>query len=105
MAHQWIPFCTTTPLQVAAAKCFDQAMSSNYLQELKVMMHGNMTKLLSGLSPHFHCCEPQGGYFIMSTPKDHLKQKLGISSTPTSNFEIAREMVRKNKIGSIPLSA
>jgi N-succinyldiaminopimelate aminotransferase len=104
MAHQWIPFCTTTPLQVAVANCFQYAMSSSYMDDLNNLMHGNMKKLLSGLEPHFECCEPQGGYFIMSTPKDKLKGKLGITPN-SSDFEVARDLIRNNLIGSIPLTA
>lgn len=37
-AHSTVPFCGTTPFEVAMASCFEQAQSNGYLDELKATL-------------------------------------------------------------------
>ena len=50
MAHQWIPFAVTTPLQEAVGSAFEQVEERNYLHELSVMYQAKRDILLSALN-------------------------------------------------------
>ena len=50
MAHQWIPFAVTTPLQEAVGAAFEQVEERNYLHELSVMYQDKREILLSALN-------------------------------------------------------
>ncbi len=108
MAHQWIPFCTTTPLQVAVASCFKHALNSSYFEDLKSTLVTNKNVLLEGLRSEFNCVEPQGGYFIVATPKEKLYKKLEASlqlQGRASDSDLAKQLITNHGIGSIPMSA
>ena len=48
MAHQWIPFAVTTPLQEAVGAAFEQVEERNYLHELSVHVSGQTGHLAVG---------------------------------------------------------
>ncbi len=66
MAHQWIPFAVSTPLQEAVAVALEQAPSHGYFEWLGTMYQQKRDRLLNaldqvGLTP----MAPDGSYFII----------------------------------------
>ena len=104
MAHQWIPYSVSTPLQEAVAVAFEQANAQGYFPWLSAMYQAKRAKLLqvlddAGLPP----MTPDGSYFIVvdtsrltvvvepGTRRDvavcrWLTQEVGVAAIPPSPF-------------------
>ncbi|RME51030.1 MAG: aminotransferase class I/II-fold pyridoxal phosphate-dependent enzyme [Caldilineae bacterium] len=103
MAHQWIPFAVTTPLQEAVGAAFEQAEELGYFTELRTMYQAKRDKLAqalaaAGLTP----VTPQGSYFIL-VDTAHLD-----APTPTEeprDVQICRWLTREIGVAAIPPSA
>jgi len=103
MAHQWIPFAVTTPLQEAVAAAFEQAEARGYFVDLAAMYSAKRDKLAAalagvGLTPVI----PQGSYFIL-VDTAHLD-----APTPSDDprdVQICRWLTREIGVAAIPPSA
>jgi len=103
MAHQWIPFAVTTPLQEAVGAAFEQVEKRGYFAELGAMYNAKRDKLAGaladvGLTPVI----PQGSYFIL-VDTAHLD-----APTPTDDprdVQICRWLTREIGVAAIPPSA
>lgn len=104
MAHQWIPFAVTTPLQEAVAVALEQAPQHDYFNWLPGMYGVKRAKLLAaladvGLTP----TAPDGSYFIvvdtggLNAPGEPgvrrdvsicrwLTREIGVAAIPPSPF-------------------
>ena len=103
MAHQWIPFAVTTPLQEAVGAAFEQVEERGYFAQLTAMYNAKRDKLAGvlaevGLTPVI----PQGSYFIL-VDTAHLT-----APTPTDDprdVQICRWLTREIGVAAIPPSA
>lgn len=94
-AHQFLTFCSATPLQRSAvgALASGSAYQTQLRQEYGVRRAIALEELRSaGLTP----IEPEGSYFIVA-PIDHLGFK--------SDVEAAETLVRDARVATIPVSA
>ena len=113
MAHQWIPFCVSTPLQVAVAKAFDHCRSNNYLKEFTAMFEDKRNRLYKGLkSAGFEPTLPHGGYFIMADTSMITPQNLStnppednITGITRHDYDVCRYLARVARVVAIPPSA
>lgn len=104
MAHQWIPFAVTTPLQEAVGVAFEQVQERNYFHELSKMYQAKRDILLAALADvGVPPVIPHGSYFILvdttgldvPTPTDDprdiqvcrwLTRDVGVTAIPPSSF-------------------
>ncbi|KAF1332743.1 Kynurenine-oxoglutarate transaminase, partial [Globisporangium splendens] len=64
-AHSTVPFCGTTPLEVAMASCFKQVQTNGYLDELKATLEAKRDRLVGALTEaNWRPIVPEGGYFV-----------------------------------------
>ncbi|MFO7632569.1 MAG: aminotransferase class I/II-fold pyridoxal phosphate-dependent enzyme [Caldilinea sp.] len=104
MAHQWIPFAVSTPMQEAIAVALEEAAEQDYFDWLAKMYQGKRDRLLdvldaAGLTP----MAPDGSYFIIVDtasldapvkPGERrdiavcrwLTQEIGVAAIPPSPF-------------------
>lgn len=104
MAHQWIPFAVSTPMQEAIAVALEEAPARGYFPWLSAMYEAKRDTLLAalagvGLTP----LAPDGSYFIVvdtsglavpaepGTPRDvticrWLTREIGVAAIPPSPF-------------------
>lgn len=98
MAHQWIPFCVTTPFQFATASILDQCATNGYYEQLRQEYQRKrdfFVKALDdvGLKPK----SPEGSYFIITDTSDwglesdeafchHMTTEVGVVAIPPSYF-------------------
>jgi aspartate/methionine/tyrosine aminotransferase len=104
MAHQWIPFAVSTPMQEAIAVALEEAPDRGYFTWLSAMYQAKRDMLLTaldsvGLTP----IAPDGSYFIVvdtsglavpaepGTPRDvtvcrWLTREIGVAAIPPSPF-------------------
>lgn len=66
-AHQWIPFCVATPLQVAVAHALAEAPSQGYFEQMRVAYEHKRNLLVAalrevGLEPY----ATHGTYFVLA---------------------------------------
>lgn len=118
MAHQWIPFAVTTPLQEAVAIALEEAAQDEYFPWLAEMYQGKRDRLsvaldAAGLTP----MRPDGSYFVVADtnglavpimdgePRDNavarwLTTEVGVAAIPPGAFyserhrNLAGELVR-----------
>jgi len=103
MAHQWIPFAVTTPLQEAVGAAFEQVEERGYFAELSSMYSAKRDKLAValagvGLTPVI----PQGSYFIL-VDTAHLDAPL--PTDDPRDVQICRWLTREIGVVAIPPSA
>eukprot|EP01135_Chromosphaera_perkinsii_P011194 Nk52_evm21s2356 gene=Nk52_evmTU21s2356 len=113
MAHQWIPFCVSTPLQVAVAKAYQDCKSSNYFDEFQAMFEAKRDNLYKGLAEAgFAPTLPHGGYFVMADTS--LIKSDDLASNPAEDnitgitkhdYEVCRFLARVANVVAIPPSA
>ena len=104
MAHQWIPFAVSTPMQEAIAVALEESQARDYFTWLSTMYQAKRDRLLAvltdvGLPP----ITPDGSYFILvdtgtlpvPTPPGGrrdiavcrwLTQEIGVAAIPPSPF-------------------
>lgn len=103
MAHQWIPFAVTTPLQEAVGAAFEQVEERNYFHELRTMYQAKRDILLAALADvGFPPVTPHGSYFIL-VDTTHLD-----APTPTDDprdVQICRWLTREIGVAAIPPSS
>jgi len=107
MAHQWIPFCVTTPLQHAVAQSFEWASQHDYFAKLVLVMEAKRKLLYDGLAAAgLKPIMPEGGYFVMADtstlesvlPPNPAKQE-------PRDYEICKWLINNVGVGAIPPSA
>ncbi len=103
MAHQWIPFAVTTPLQEAVGAAFEQVEERNYLHELSVMYQGKRDILLSALiEVGFPPVTPHGSYFILV---DTTNLDTPLPTDDPRDVQICRWLTKEIGVTAIPPSA
>ena len=103
MAHQWIPFAVTTPLQEAVGAAFEQVEERNYLHELSVMYQAKREILLSALNDvGFPPVTPQGSYFILVDTTD---LDAPLPTDDLRDVQICRWLTKEIGVTAIPPSA
>ena len=103
MAHQWIPFAVTTPLQEAVGAAFEQVEERNYLHELSVMYQGKRDILLSALiDVGFPPVTPHGSYFILVDTTD---LDTPLPTDDPRDVQICRWLTKEIGVTAIPPSA
>eukprot|EP00002_Diphylleia_rotans_P009332 TRINITY_DN1944_c0_g1_i5.p1 TRINITY_DN1944_c0_g1~~TRINITY_DN1944_c0_g1_i5.p1 ORF type:complete len:378 (-),score=82.28 TRINITY_DN1944_c0_g1_i5:201-1334(-) len=107
LAHQWIPFCVTTPMQEAVAVAFEQTAQNNYFPEFQKMFQNKRDKLLqiltdAGLEPTV----PLGSYFILGKT-DRLLPHVTTTTYPKhmNDWNVCTWMTENIGVAAIPLSA
>merc|ERR1712166_1175156 len=66
MAHQWIPFCTSIPLQCAIGLSLRKQTEINWFEQLRHKLETRRDALVNGLnSTGMRVIVPQGGYFVL----------------------------------------
>ena len=103
MAHQWIPFAVTTPLQEAVGAAFEQADGLGYFTDLRTMYQSKRDKLAGvladvGLTP----VTPLGSYFIL-VDTSHLDAPA--STDDPRDVQVCRWLTRETGVAAIPPSA
>ena len=114
-AHQAIPFCVATPLEVAVAHAFAAAEREGYFESLPARLQGYRDTLVAslrgaGMAP----IVPEGGYFLMAST-DTLAGPAGAAPVEASrpdlplgerrDFHINRWLTREVGVTGIPPSA
>tara|TARA_B100000609_G_scaffold199686_1_gene206514 strand:- start:16965 stop:18164 length:1200 start_codon:yes stop_codon:yes gene_type:complete len=98
MAHQWIPFCGITPLQLAVAEAIEASQTNGYYDELRQLYQGKRDQLVAilrevGLDPYV----PEGTYFVIGNTEkldfdndeaacQYLTEHVGVAAIPPSHF-------------------
>ncbi len=103
MAHQWIPFAVTTPLQEAVGAAFEQVGERGYFAELSTMYNAKRDKLAAalaevGLTPMI----PQGSYFILV---DTAHLDVPLPTDDPRDIQICRWLTKDIGVVAIPPSA
>ncbi len=112
MAHQWIPFCVSRPMQYAAEKTIREAEKVDFYSQLAREYREKRDLFVStlsrvGLRPFV----PQGTYFVMADTSEfnfdsdeefcrYLTVEVGVTAIPPSHFysephkHLAKHLVR-----------
>ena len=83
MAHQWIPFTVSTPMQEAVAIGLEQAHESDYFNWLSAMYRGKRDKLLAALEASRPACHRARWFLLHSLRHQH-------AGRPVSRWRTAR---------------
>jgi len=102
MAHQWIPFSVSTPLQEAVAVALDETPARGYFSWLSEMYRTKRDRLLdvldqAGLSPMV----PDGSYFIMV---DTHPLEVPVAPGERRDLAVCRWLTREVGVAAIPPS-
>jgi len=103
MAHQWIPFCTSIPLQCAIGLSFKKQSEVNWFEHLRYKLQARRDSLMNGLKlAGMRVIVPQGGYFVLV---DTSSFEYNYNPHEPKDFEFARWLIQTHKLGPIPPSA
>lgn len=103
MAHQWIPFCTSIPLQCAIGLSLKKQLQFNWFEELRNKLQNRRDALVDGLNlAGMRVIIPQGGYFVLANTSNF---DYDYNPHESKDFEFARWIIRTHKVGPIPPSA
>lgn len=103
LAHQWVPFCVSTPLQYAIARSMQKAQQNGWFEQLQNKLEKRRNRLVDGLKQAgLEPIVPQGGYFVLADTS-----KFTYPTTPGSpkDFDFARWLINTYDLGPIPPSA
>ncbi|GAB9465258.1 Kynurenine-oxoglutarate transaminase [Globisporangium polare] len=112
-AHSTVPFCGTTPFEVAMASCFKQAQTNGYLDELKATLEAKRDRLVGALSEaNWRPIVPEGGYFVCCDVT-HLPIFQEFADTEITaelpkqqypDYQFAYKLCKEHKLAVIPTS-
>ena len=103
MAHQWIPFAVSTPMQEAVAVALEVAPERDYFNWLSQMYQAKRDKLLQALNDaNLKPVSPDGSYFIL-VDTSHLD--VPIEAGSRRDFSLCRWFTRAIGVAAIPPSA
>ncbi|TYZ60189.1 hypothetical protein PybrP1_003511 [[Pythium] brassicae (nom. inval.)] len=112
-AHSTVPFCGTTPFEVALASCFQQVRTNGYLDELKATLEAKRDRLVGALSDAgWRPIVPQGGYFVCCDVSrlPVFNEFADIAVTPElpkteyPDYQFAYKLCKEHKLAVIPTS-
>uniref|UniRef100_K3WDN8 Aminotransferase class I/classII large domain-containing protein n=1 Tax=Globisporangium ultimum (strain ATCC 200006 / CBS 805.95 / DAOM BR144) TaxID=431595 RepID=K3WDN8_GLOUD len=112
-AHSTVPFCGTTPLEVAMASCFKQVQTNGYLDELKATLEAKRDRLVGALTEaNWRPIVPEGGYFVCCnvTHLPVFQEFADIKITPElpkpqyPDYQFAYKLCKDYKLAMIPTS-
>lgn len=98
MAHQWIPFSTSSPFQNAMADVLLESEENGYYDDFIAMYQSKRDKLVTALrSAGLKPVVPEGTYFVMANTADfgfatddafcqHLAETAGVVAIPPGSF-------------------
>jgi len=106
LAHQWIPFCVSTPLQEAVSVAISTAAAGDYFQSLRIDMERKRDLLVrslkqAGMTPFV----PQGGYFVVADTSSIPVPKNFLENETRRDFAFARWLTTAVGVTPIPVSA
>jgi aspartate/methionine/tyrosine aminotransferase len=94
-AHQFLTFCSATPLQRAVVDAL--AAPESYFEELRQQYRERRDAMVAALrGAGFEPFVPEGSYFVLA---DHRKFGFG------SDVEFTRDLVERARVAAIPCSA
>uniref|UniRef100_A0AAV1UB27 Aminotransferase class I/classII large domain-containing protein n=1 Tax=Peronospora matthiolae TaxID=2874970 RepID=A0AAV1UB27_9STRA len=112
-AHSTVPFCGTTPFEVALASVFRQAQVNGYFDELRETMETKRNRLCDALEGHnWRPIVPQGGYFVCCNVEglpfyNEFREIEVTSDTPKTlypDYQFAYKLVKAGHLAVIPTS-
>lgn len=103
LAHQWIPFAVTTPLQEAVAIGLEEAAKGEYFPWLADMYQSKRDRLAAaleaaGLAP----MRPDGSYFIVA---DTSRLEVPLAQGESRDHAVARWLTTEAGVAAIPPGA
>lgn len=112
-AHSTVPFCGTTPLEVALASAFRQAKTNGYYEELTETLQTKRNRLCDALQANnWRPIVPEGGYFVCCNVEGlpYYDEFRGIQVTPDTpktefpDYQFAYKLVKAGHLAVIPTS-
>lgn len=102
MAHQWIPFAVSTPMQEAVATALEQSKARGYFDWLGSMYQAKRERLLAVLDEvGFTPIVPDGSYFIIF---DTSRLDVPVPAGERRDVAICRWLTREVGVAAIPPS-
>ncbi|RLN32359.1 hypothetical protein BBJ28_00005040 [Nothophytophthora sp. Chile5] len=112
-AHSTVPFCGTTPFEVALASCFPLAQRNGYYEELTETLQAKRDRLCDALQAYgWRPIVPEGGYFVCCNVEglpfyDEFRDIKVTASTPKTAFpdyQFAYKLCKEAQLAVIPTS-
>jgi len=106
MAHQWVTFCVTTPMQEAVAIALERSTELNYFPDLKAMYQRKKDKLQKILEKHgLQPIVPQGSYFMLADVS-RIKEDVYVDpkDSASKDFHFCRWLTKEIGVAAIPMS-
>jgi len=103
LAHQWVPFCVSTPLQYAIALSLEKAEKINWFDTLKTKLQSRRDGLVDALRQvNLEPIVPQGGYFVLADTSAFTFPR---TEGSPRDFDFTRWLIKTWGVGPIPPSA
>ncbi|KAL3665346.1 hypothetical protein V7S43_009385 [Phytophthora oleae] len=112
-AHSTVPFCGTTPFEVALASAFKEAKHNGYYDELRETLQAKRNRLCDALQAYnWRPIIPEGGYFVCCNVEGlpFYDEFRGIQTTPDTpktefpDYQFAYKLVKAGHLAVIPTS-
>ncbi|CAI5743554.1 unnamed protein product [Peronospora destructor] len=112
-AHSTVPFCGTTPFEVALTSVFQEAKQNGYYDELRESMEAKRNRLCDALQAYdWRPIVPEGGYFVCCNVEGlpFYDEFRGIEIAPDtprtefSDYQFAYKLVKAGHLAVIPTS-
>ncbi|KAE8904150.1 hypothetical protein PF005_g11761 [Phytophthora fragariae] len=112
-AHSTVPFCGTTPIEVALASAFREAKRNGYYDELRETLQAKRNRLCDALQAYnWRPIVPEGGYFVCCNVEGlpFYDEFRGIEITPDTpktefpDYQFAYKLVKAGHLAVIPTS-
>ncbi|CAI5701271.1 hypothetical protein KXD40_007056 [Peronospora effusa] len=112
-AHSTVPFCGTTPFEVALTSVFHEAKRNGYYDDLRESMEAKRNRLCDALQAYnWRPIVPEGGYFVCCNVEDlpFYDEFRGIEITPDTprtefaDYQFAYKLVKAGHLAVIPTS-
>ncbi|KAG6615580.1 Kynurenine-oxoglutarate transaminase [Phytophthora cinnamomi] len=112
-AHSTVPFCGTTPIEVALASAFREAKHNGYYDELRETLQAKRDRLCDALQAYnWRPIVPEGGYFVCCNVEGlpFYDEFRGIEITPDTpktefpDYQFAYKLAKAGHLAVIPTS-